>query len=39
MLFNTMGVLLFAWTLPLFERTLRRLVPDKASPVNDPLAT
>lgn len=38
MLFNTMGVLLFAWTLPAFERALRRLVPNKVSPVNDPLA-
>lgn len=38
MLFNTMGVLLFAWTLPAFERALRILVSDKVSPVKDPLA-
>jgi phosphate:Na+ symporter len=29
MLFNIMGVLVFVWTIPLFERILNRLFPDK----------
>jgi phosphate:Na+ symporter len=29
MIFNIMGVLLFVWTIPLFERILNRLLPDK----------
>lgn len=29
MLFNILGVLLFIWTIPLFEKLLNRLLPDK----------
>lgn len=29
MLFNISGVLIFAWTIPLFEKTLNKLLPDK----------
>ncbi|NDC76823.1 MAG: Na/Pi cotransporter family protein [Chitinophagia bacterium] len=35
MLFNTLGVLLFVGTLPMFERMLRRLIPDKAAPAEE----
>lgn len=30
MLFNILGVLVFVWTIPLFEKLLNRLLPDKA---------
>ena len=29
MLFNILGVLVFVWTIPLFEKLLNRLLPDK----------
>jgi phosphate:Na+ symporter len=29
MLFNVFGVLVFVWTIPIFEKTLNRLFPDK----------
>lgn len=29
MLFNILGVLIFVWTVPMFERTLNYLLPDK----------
>ncbi len=29
MLFNILGVLIFIWTIPLFERLLNRVLPDK----------
>jgi phosphate:Na+ symporter len=29
MIFNILGVLLFLWTIPFFERTLNKLLPDK----------
>jgi phosphate:Na+ symporter len=29
MLFNVFGVLVFVWTIPIFEKTLNRLLPDK----------
>jgi phosphate:Na+ symporter len=29
MLFNIFGVLVFVWTIPLFEKLLNRLLPDK----------
>ncbi len=29
MMFNIMGVLIFVWTIPLFEKLLNRLLPDK----------
>lgn len=31
MLFNILGVLIFVWTIPLFERVLNRLLPDKVT--------
>lgn len=31
MLFNILGVLLFVWTIPFFEKLLNKLVPDKTS--------
>lgn len=31
MLFNIMGVLIFVWTIPLFEKILNSLLPDKPS--------
>jgi phosphate:Na+ symporter len=31
MLFNILGVLTFIWTIPLFEKLLNRLLPDKIS--------
>ena len=39
MLFNTLGVLLFAWTLPAFERGLRRMIPDKGVEIKDTVST
>jgi len=33
MLFNTIGVLIFVWTIPLFEKALNILLPDKLVPV------
>jgi phosphate:Na+ symporter len=38
MLFNTLGVLLFAWTLPAFERALKRLIRDKSGEAEDVVA-
>jgi phosphate:Na+ symporter len=38
MLFNTLGVLLFAWTLPSFERALKRLIRDKSGEAEDVVA-
>jgi phosphate:Na+ symporter len=32
MIFNIMGVLVFVWTIPLFEKILNRLLPDKTTP-------
>ncbi|HAT81726.1 MAG TPA: Na/Pi cotransporter family protein [Flavobacterium sp.] len=32
MLFNVFGVLLFVWTIPLFEKILNRLLPDRSEP-------
>lgn len=32
MLFNILGVLIFIWTIPLFEKLLNRLLPDKEKP-------
>jgi phosphate:Na+ symporter len=29
MLFNALGVLLFVWTIPLFERILNKMLPEK----------
>jgi len=29
MLFNIFGVLVFVWTIPVFEKTLNSLLPDK----------
>ena len=29
MLFNIFGVLIFIWTIPLFEKILNKLIPDK----------
>jgi phosphate:Na+ symporter len=29
MLFNIFGVLVFVWTIPMFEKVLNRLLPDK----------
>jgi len=29
MLFNVLGVLIFIWTIPFFEKTLNNLLPDK----------
>ena len=31
MLFNIFGVLLFVWTIPVFEKALNRLLPDKSN--------
>lgn len=31
MLFNVLGVLIFVWTLPVFEKVLNKLLPDVAS--------
>lgn len=31
MLFNIFGVLLFVWTIPVFEKVLNRLLPDKSN--------
>jgi phosphate:Na+ symporter len=31
MLFNIMGVLVFVWTIPVFEKQLNRILPDKGS--------
>lgn len=31
MLFNVLGVLIFIWTIPLFEKLLNKLLPDKVS--------
>lgn len=33
MLFNAIGVLIFVWTIPLFEKALNKLLPDKLIPV------
>jgi phosphate:Na+ symporter len=30
MLFNIIGVLVFVWTVPLFEKILNKLLPDKS---------
>jgi phosphate:Na+ symporter len=30
MLFNILGVLVFVWLIPVFERVLNKLLPDKA---------
>ena len=29
MLFNIFGVLVFVWTIPIFEKILNKLLPDK----------
>jgi phosphate:Na+ symporter len=29
MIFNISGVLIFVWAIPLFEKTLNKLLPDK----------
>jgi phosphate:Na+ symporter len=29
MLFNIFGVLIFVWTIPLFEKLLNKMLPDK----------
>jgi phosphate:Na+ symporter len=31
MIFNVAGVLIFAWTIPLFEKILNKVLPDKAN--------
>lgn len=35
MLFNIFGVLIFVWTIPIFEKLLNRLLPDKMSEKNN----
>lgn len=34
MIFNISGVLIFVWFVPLFEKILNSLLPDKAENVN-----
>jgi phosphate:Na+ symporter len=29
MIFNVSGVLIFAWTIPFFEKILNKLIPEK----------